>query len=95
MNYPLAQFGEFYFFEGRAVGLLVKCPNCGSKGMARFDVPIGGGPSPWDKTLWNRTGETLETLSLNPSFLMFNHFHSWIRNGELQVDSPFSCTAAA
>jgi hypothetical protein len=91
VNYPLKDFAEFQEFEGRRVGLLVACPNCGAKGGAWFTNPIEGGP-PYGRVCWDRTGETLETLTLTPSFRAVGHYHSWIRNGELSVDSPFECS---
>jgi hypothetical protein len=92
MNYPLAKFAEFFEFEGRRVGLLVTCPNCGALGSAYFESPIGGGSMPqWARVKWQRSGDTLEAMSLTPSFLMIGHYHSWIRNGQLCVDSEFSC----
>lgn len=44
--------------------------------LGTFDVPPG--------TLWGRTGETFETLTLNPSVdaSQAGHWHGWIRNGE-------------
>jgi hypothetical protein len=92
VNYPLSQFGEFWTWNSRVVALTVTCPNCGMKAMAWFSNPPDGLPSPRTKGTWDRTGETLETLSLTPSFQMVGHFHSWIKNGELAVDSPYSCT---
>jgi hypothetical protein len=59
--------------------------------MAFFTNPIGGGSPVKTIGTWIRFGETLETISLTPSFLAIDHYHSWIKNGELQVDSPFSC----
>ena len=92
MNYPLKDLAKFSEYEGKHVGILVDCPNCGATGAAYFDTPIEGGSMPeWARVQWKRTGETLETLSLTPSFAMIGHYHSWITNGELRVDSEFSC----
>jgi DNA-directed RNA polymerase subunit RPC12/RpoP len=92
MNYPLKEFADFWNFEKRQVGLAIRCPNCGEARMAFFKNPIGGGDSPKTQGhMWDRTGDTLETLSLTPSFRAIGHYHSWIKNGELQVDSPFAC----
>jgi hypothetical protein len=95
MNYPLKVAAEFWTFEGRKVGLAIRCPNCGSQHMAFFQNPIGGGAPVKTLGTWARFGETLETISLTPSFLAIDHYHSWIKNGELRVDSPFTCVAAA
>lgn len=98
MNYHLKDYAEFSEYEGGKCGVLVSCPNCGLKGAAYFDNMIGGDNVKFResflyKTRWARTGETLETLTLSPSFLMIGHYHSWIRNGMLCVDSAFSCKA--
>jgi hypothetical protein len=96
MDYPLKPLAQF--MDGpddrKGCGVLVDCPNCGASGSAWFKNPIDGGP-PVHPVQWDRTGETLETLSLTPSFLMIGHFHSFIRNGLLCVDSTFQCTKGA
>jgi hypothetical protein len=94
MNYPLAEFANFIEHDGRRCGLMIRCPNCGMKMSAWFKNPIGGGEG-YGRVKWDRTGETLETLSLNPSFLAYEHYHSWIRDGQIQVDSAFSCKPIA
>jgi hypothetical protein len=90
-DYPLSTLAYFTEYEGRkGVGIIVRCPNCGAGGAAYFANPLdGGSPPPYARVQWQRTGDTLETLSLSPSFLMIDHYHSWIRNGMLSVDSPF------
>jgi hypothetical protein len=94
MDYPLAPLSQF--IEGpdgrKGCGLMVDCPNCGAAGAAYFKNPLDGG-APVHPVQWDRTGETLETLSLTPSFLMIGHFHSWIRKGVLCVDSEFLCVS--
>jgi hypothetical protein len=96
MDYPLAPLAEFIDGpQGRTnCGVMIDCPNCGMSGAAWFKNPIDGGP-PVHPVQWDRTGETLETLTLNPSFQMIGHYHSWIRNGMLCVDSEFSCVKRA
>lgn len=96
-DYPLKDLAEFTEYDGhKGVGVLVKCPNCGAAGAAYFANPLdGSAPPPYARVQWQRTGDTLETLSLTPSFLMIDHYHSWIRNGMLCVDSPFTCTKVA
>jgi len=90
-DYPLATVACFTEHEGRkGIGIMVRCPNCHAAGAAYFANPLDGGPpAPYANVQWQRSGDTLETLSLNPSFLMIDHYHSWIRNGMLSVDSPF------
>jgi hypothetical protein len=91
MNYPLAELGEFLVYDGgRKLGVAIRCPHCGMRFSAWFKNPIGGG-EPGGRVQWDRTGETLETLSLSPSFMFFGHCHSWIRDGQVCVDSQFSC----
>lgn len=97
MNYPLRQLGMFFSTRDSRVidGVYINCPNCGAVHAACFANPIGGTkPCAWARVTWNRTGETLETLSLSPSFMAVGHYHSWVRDGQLQVDSAFSCTQA-
>jgi hypothetical protein len=95
MNYPLAELGEFLSYDkGRKLGIMIRCPNCKMAFSAWFKNPIGGG-EPGGRVQWDRTGETLETLSLNPSFMFVGHCHSWIKNGQVCVDSPFTCPPIA
>jgi hypothetical protein len=90
MDYPLKDFAVFAEHNGAKIGLLIKCPNCGMRMSAWFKVPIGGG-EPMDRVQWDRTGDTLENITLHPSFGATGHYHSWIRNGMLCVDSAFEC----
>jgi hypothetical protein len=92
MNYPLKELARFSEYEGAKVGLLIDCPNCGVAGGVFFENAIGGPTYPHSQTKWKRTGDDLEAMSLTPSVLMHGHFHSWVRNGQLCVDSPFSCS---
>lgn len=94
MNYPLKEVGEFVTDGDRKIGLRIRCPNCQMKFGAWFRNPIGGGEPP-HHVVWARKGETLETLSLTPSFLAVGHFHSWVLDGELRVDSAFTCPPIA
>jgi hypothetical protein len=91
MNYPLAQLARFTEYEGAKIGLQIDCPNCGVPGGVYFENTIGGPRPEWAKVLWKRTGEAIETMTLHPSVLMHGHFHSWVKNGQLCVDSAFSC----
>lgn len=90
MNYPLKDLdAQFTVYQNQEnVGLMFRCPNCRMYGSVTFKpVPAGLEPRP----SWTRVGDTIDTLTLTPSVMMNGHFHSWIRKGELQVDSPFSC----
>jgi hypothetical protein len=90
-DYPLAQLdAEFTEFKGQKnIGLMFRCPNCRAYASVYFK-PV---PAELDqKPAWEKTGDTLETLTLSPSVMMVGHFHSWIKNGQLCVDSPFSCS---
>lgn len=98
-DYPLKDLARFTEYKGAKCGLLIDCPNCGIPGGVYFRNPIGDGAEFLKvfagRPLWDRTGETLETMSLSPSVLMYDHFHSWIRDGKLCVDSLFSCRPKA
>ena len=51
-----------------------------------FANPLDGGPADdWHgrKALWQRTGDTLETLTLHPSLHMVGHWHGWLKDGVL------------
>jgi len=105
-DYPLKDFAEYSVWGGGVVperpvkcGLLIRCPNCGMRGGVYFRNVIGDpqGQELFLKAfagepMWDRTGDTLETMSLSPSVMMNGHFHSWVRDGKLKIDSVFSCT---
>ena len=91
MNYPLKKYGAFYTYKASPVALELTCPNCGDKRIAWFKNPIGGGPAIKISPLWDRSGDTLETVSLTPSFEAPGCYHGWIKNGELEIP-VFSCT---
>lgn len=90
--------------EGRhGVAVQFRCPGCRRE---RIVIPLanpvdGGAPDPSMNhrgVLWQRTGETLETLTVTPSvdFRHTNfdddlvekpvkcHWHGWIRNGRAE-----------
>lgn len=90
MDYPLKDLAEFTEYEGERIGMLIRCPNCGVAGGVMFSGTSYRQKYPG--VTWELTGDTLETISLTPSVKMFDHFHSWVRAGQLCVDSPFSCT---
>ena len=90
-DYSLKELGAEFtanFKEVPNMGLMFACPNCGMFGGINFD-PNDGRP------LWTKNGNDIEILSCTPSVLMRGHFHSWIKNGKLCVDSPFSCQKRA
>jgi len=100
MDYPLKDFARFLEYddvEGTIkYGLRIRCPNCGREYLALFIKPIGASESRWPDSEcphWQRTGDALETMSLSPSFLAYGCYHSWIKSGQLCIDSPFSCKA--
>jgi hypothetical protein len=110
MNYPLKDFAEFAEWGGGVIpeqrvqcGLLIRCPNCGVLGGVFFKNVIGGDAALTErfqkafagKSMWDRIGETLDTMTLNPSVKMNGHFHSWVKNGQLCVDSTFECNKGA
>jgi hypothetical protein len=84
---------NFTEYEGERIGLIFRCPNCGVAGSVMFKGTKY--QTKYPSATWDHAGDALETISLTPSVLMRDHFHSWIRNGKLCVDSPFSCKKAA
>jgi hypothetical protein len=82
-------------FENRTgMAISFECPCCrGANGVSatRLAVwianPIDGLPPTDDaENLWQRTGETFETLSLSPSIdaSKHGHWHGFIQNGEVK-----------
>lgn len=72
----------------RGVGVMFDCP-CGNRAedhrcYVPFRNPIDGGPSIEGRG-WERTGETFETLTTQPSVLRTGGcgWHGWIRGGEV------------
>lgn len=76
------------------IGMIIPCPNCGMLGGVQFAGTEYQKRNP-KGPFWTRTGDTLETISLAPSVRMVGHFHSWVRNGKLCVDSAFDCVKHA
>jgi hypothetical protein len=72
------------------VGVIMDCPcGCGTLDDGRglfvpFSNPIDGGPR-LERQGWQRTGDTIETLTLHPSVLRADpggcRWHGWIRGG--------------
>ena len=88
-DYPLRDLATFTEYEGERTGMLIDCPNCGVAGGVMFEGTRYREKYPG--VTWKRTGDDLDTITLHPSVRMHGHFHSWVRNGKLCVDSPFSC----
>lgn len=72
-------------------GVLFQCPHCLNEyiGVA-FRNPLDGGLSAVDcKFYWNRLGETLDNLTLEPSIdaskvkIKEGHWHGYVRNGTI------------
>ena len=84
--------GAFDGVERRGIALNFDCP-CQDEACAWGGVisvwianPIDGLPSPPQgapRTLWSRTGDSFETLSLDPSIHAVGHWHGWLTNGML------------
>lgn len=72
---------------GCGQGVLFEEPN-GKGGMlcVWFANPIGGkppaGPEHLPAPRWQRTGETIEALTLTPSVNAVGGWHGWVRDGE-------------
>lgn len=85
----LKDVATFTEYEGEQAGLSIRCPNCGTHGAVQFEGTKWALKTQY--ALWKRTGDSLENLSLTPSVAMSGHFHSWVRNGYLEVDTEFVC----
>lgn len=72
------------------VGLASLCPcGCGDRLYVAFANPIDGG-SPYineGQPIWDRVGESFETLTLSPSILRVGGcgWHGFIRDGEIII----------
>ena len=74
--------------ERERVGITCDCPcggKCGQRPAWLFANPPDGGP-PMTGTTWTRTGETFETLTLDPSLQRMGgcNWHGHLVNGELK-----------
>ena len=74
------------------MGVSFDCPKCERQYNHRLAVyftnPLDGGPKVWrygvEEFLWNRSGDTFETLTLSPSInWLEGHWHGFIKNGEV------------
>lgn len=94
-EYPLHEFGELIEYDGQMVAVIIECPNCGELGAAWFRNTFGRkaeAEQPFQgRELWVRTGNSLDALSLVPSYLHKAHYHAIIREGKLCVTTPFLC----
>jgi hypothetical protein len=85
--------------DRHGMGILFVCPVHGEGCHLGvwFRNPLDGGPpypDSWGGKLWDRTGDTFETLTLRPSIHVHDtdadgnrtgtHWHGFIRNGEIQ-----------
>lgn len=106
-----ARFWTLYSGNRHGIGVMFECPKCVKAGLpkekrtlapVRFANPIDGGP-PENRPgvpAWQRTGDTLETLTLSPSVDMSRShnkpnpphadghigWHGHIINGEIVGD---------
>jgi hypothetical protein len=84
---------RFWSGNGRhGMGISLLCPLCRTENVSvPFANPIdGGAPAEGKGTLWDRTGETIETLTLHPSINAEGccsngcpGWHGWIKAGEV------------
>ena len=70
------------------VGVLFDCPKCGPEHpcCVEFANPLDGGPPHRsDGHVWQRVGDTIDTLTLTPSILRKDGcgWHGFITNGEV------------
>jgi hypothetical protein len=77
------------------IGLTFLCPHCRTQRLGvQFDPPIDPGNLIgrfgilWPKAhhVWQRTGDTFETLTLTPSIDASGdgHWHGWITDGQIR-----------
>lgn len=88
------QFLDSNHFD-KGIAIMFDCPcGCDAPCYVPFRNPIGGArPNPDDdakygRAMWDREGETFETLTLKPSILRDPAkggcgWHGWITNGEV------------
>lgn len=73
--------------ERKGIAVYFNCPcGCNHPVSVSFKNPLDGGPPPIpERTYWQRTGDTFETLTLTPSILRLSgcRWHGFITNGEI------------
>ncbi len=78
--------------DRRGVGIIPECPiheDC-HVGVAFSNALDGGGPLEAGRPLWQRTGESFETLTLSPSIRVLGgagrcEWHGFIKNGAFET----------
>jgi hypothetical protein len=71
------------------IGIMFDCP-CGKPEDVVYvdiDPPLDGGPPLRDSAhIWQRKGDTFETLTLTPSIRKLDgcQWHGWVTNGEVK-----------
>ena len=77
-----------HYADRHGMALTFECPHCRTCRLGVwFANPIDGLPPTDDaKTLWQRTGESFDVLTLTPSIDASNHghWHGTIFNGEVR-----------
>ena len=80
----------------RGMGILFECPHCvDAKLRVRQQIPVffavpldGGSPDEGHAPdrLWERDGDTFETLTLRPSVdaSAYGHWHGFVRSGRVE-----------
>lgn len=80
----------------RGIGLTFACPcGCGVRAFVGLRQPLDGGPpTQEERALWDREGDTFETLSLRPSVYQPRAkggcgWHGWVTDGVVtgQIES--------
>lgn len=85
---------NWYSVHGKPgrVGVRFNCPHCVEMGVSPpeelyvpFANPLDQAEPSQAPQLWQRTGETFETLTLTPSVdaSHFGHWHGFVRDGEI------------
>lgn len=73
--------------ERKGMGVTFDCPcGCGEFVAIPFTNPLDGGDPVRRPTTWDRTGETLENLTLKPSLQRLGacRWHGYLTNGEFK-----------
>jgi hypothetical protein len=78
--------------ERTGIGVSFDCPcgKCGVRCYVGFKTPLDGGPPRGSEgePMWDRTGDTFETLTLSPSVYRPKEkggcgWHGWVKSGEV------------
>lgn len=70
--------------ERYGMGFSFICPcGCGHRLPIAIDPPLDEGRASHAVLCWKRSGDTFETLTLEPDVNVPGHWRGWIRDGEM------------